>query len=114
MRTIYRVVSILLFLALASSYVSAQWLETPVESEENEAAGREKFYEWFFHARTFGLGYIPENAYLKAVQDKTALAAKYSSKQGTLSVPNGTLSTPVSWKNIGPFNINTSLGGPRG
>lgn len=113
MRTIKRVVFALLFIQLIASGLSAQWLEPREGTEEREESnGPAEFYKWFFQKRTFGLGYIPEDGYKKAVAKRNELQKFYSLKNGqTLSVPTAPMEAIV-WKNIGPFNINTPFGGP--
>lgn len=105
MKNLVRVVCALALLLLSTT-VSAQWLNQRSADNEEEVNGLERYYEWFFHQRTFGLGSIPEGAYKRAVDQRAALANTARSHNNTLAV--------TQWTNIGPYNINSGIGGPHG
>ncbi len=107
----------LVLVAMCISFpLKAQWLDdsrNERKNEEAEQSGIDGFYKWFYSTRSSGLGYIPSDAYSKATAVKSQLAIASSQKVHPLSGGNDPLAAVV-WKNIGPYNISTDLGGPHG
>ncbi len=100
-------------LAIAPTFVSAQWLKD--SSEEPKEDHAEDYMKWFYGRRAFGLGYIPQDGWMNAMKQKEALQNNYfpkgksSSTQSTFSLP-----ADVKWINVGPINIDQNSGAHAG
>ncbi len=70
----------------------------PTSPAEPVDAGIDEAFKWYWHQRTFGLGYIPQGALQKAVQQREAM--RLTPGKG-MSVQSAT----PAWTLIGPANI---------
>ncbi len=93
--------AILLFLVQGAK---SQWLKDGSEEPREDHA--EDALKWFYGMRSFGLGYIPQDAWLNAIKQKDALRNKYFPNRNGYFVqsPFATQAT-VNWTNVGPINI---------
>ncbi|MFI5264445.1 MAG: hypothetical protein ACHQM6_08020, partial [Candidatus Kapaibacterium sp.] len=82
----------------------SQWINSP--SEEPREDHIEDAMKWFYGIRTFGLGYIPHDAWMNAVKEKEALRNKYY-PNGKSNTIQSALTPPanITWTLIGPVNI---------
>src|SRR5688572_3475926 len=67
-----------LILLLVVSSASAQWLKNikPDKGKKNFDKP-ERYFEWFYGQRAFGLGYIPKDGRVKALIQRDALREGY-------------------------------------
>ncbi len=117
--------SVIIFAVLfASATVHAQWLTKADESSsyksENHSdpqlapgdrdAGVGDAFKWYWHQRTFGLGYIPQGALQKAEQQRDAMregmTIQSTQPQWTLIGPNN-IGGRVNTIAINPYNPNS-------
>jgi hypothetical protein len=99
-----------------SSVSVAQWVNVPTHVEDDERFDRpDKFDEWFYGKRTFGLGYIPKDARLNALKDRERLWNSVFGKGKQSAQSGGAHSlADIGWTPIGPFNIEASSGSHAG
>ncbi|HEY6172069.1 MAG TPA: hypothetical protein VIX80_07420, partial [Candidatus Kapabacteria bacterium] len=97
-----------LALLLVVSSVSAQWLKNikPDKGKKNFDKP-ERYFEWFYGQRAFGLGYIPKDGRVKALTQRDGLRAGYlqQGKQTPQSGGNSQNPAAITWSAIGPINI---------
>lgn len=101
-----RIIAIAILACICSSSF-AQWVDGPTVTEENEKFDKpERYFEWFYGQRAFGLGYIPKDGRLKALLERDAMRAKLLTKtRQTPQSGGGNDPLSVSWTPIGPINI---------
>jgi photosystem II stability/assembly factor-like uncharacterized protein len=100
--------AVVVILSCICSASFAQWINAPKETEENEKFDKpERYFEWFYGQRAFGLGYIPKDGRLKALLERDAMRKGYlqSRKQIPQSGGNSQNPTSIAWTAIGPINI---------
>jgi photosystem II stability/assembly factor-like uncharacterized protein len=99
--------SMTVLLSLAATPVLSQWLET-TPSEEMKEDHAEDAMKWFYGIRAFGLGYIPQDGWIKAIKQRDALRDKYfgTGKGSTIQSVNASLAN-ANWINVGPINIQS-------
>lgn len=91
----------------------SQWLKDINQEPKDDHA--EDYLRWFYGRRTFGLGYIPQDAWVKAMNQKDALINKYFPHGKGGMVQNAFASQAnVSWINVGPINIEQGIGAHSG
>jgi photosystem II stability/assembly factor-like uncharacterized protein len=93
----------MVFMLMPQDSIS-QWLKDP--SDEPKEDHIEDAMKWFYGRRTFGLGYIPQDAWINAVKQKEALHTKYYSN-GKSDLVQSPVTTPtnINWTLVGPVNI---------
>ena len=74
---------------------------------KHQEAKRSAFADWFYGQRRYGLGYIPQDALVKAVAQRDAMAAGSRYRPQDVS---GTTVTPNQWTGLGPAGINAVAG----
>ncbi len=97
-----------LALLLVVSSVSAQWLKNIKPDKGNKNFDKpERYFEWFYGQRAFGLGYIPKDGRVKALTQRDAIRAGFlqQGKQTPQSGGNNQNPAAVTWSAIGPINI---------
>jgi photosystem II stability/assembly factor-like uncharacterized protein len=106
-----------LCIVFMSSVSVAQWIDSPrAEAEDERFDHPEKFDEWFYGKRAFGLGYIPKDARLNALKERDRLWNSFfaNRKQNPQSSGGAHSLADISWTPIGPFNIDPSSGSHAG
>ncbi|MEP7234594.1 MAG: hypothetical protein ABI778_04790, partial [Ignavibacteriota bacterium] len=90
--------------ALQTSAVQAQWLEEP--SSEPKEDGPQQYFEWFYGCRTFGLGYIPEGAWLRALNQRDSMRQRFQAANGLRTQPSS-IQAQITWQIVGPLNVQS-------
>src|SRR5207247_377472 len=64
--------------------------------------------------RTFGLGYIPSDGWMNAVEQKNTLRNKYFPAKGNSIQSAFAAQADVNWINVGPINVEQGIGAHSG
>ncbi|MDP4235630.1 MAG: hypothetical protein Q8919_04200 [Bacteroidota bacterium] len=110
---LFAVLSLIACAAILPENLLAQWLKDPAEEPREDHA--EDYLRWFYGRRTTGLGYIPQDAWLKAMNRKEALKNEYLQKRkGSGAESIMAAQADASWINVGPINIEQGIGAHSG
>jgi len=84
-------IAVVVILSCICSASFAQWIDGPKETEENEKFDKpERYFEWFYGQRAFGLGYIPKDGRLKALQQRDAMRKSFLQSRKQIPQETGT------------------------
>src|SRR5579885_3574007 len=100
-RRIILAFSFLLAVSLANPLLFAQFT-----AAQPDAPGAQ-WQKWFYSQRSYGLGYIPENALANAVAQRDTAARRHYQKQDTV----GAAASAAQWVSLGPSVINSPARG---
>lgn len=97
-----------LVLSLSVSTIYSQWLHNIKPDKGNKNFDKpERYFQWFYGQRAFGMGYIPKDGRVNALIARDALRGQYlqQNKQSPQSAGKSHHPLSVTWSAIGPINI---------
>ena len=92
-------------LNLAAMLVLSLWSAVSVWAQTSQSPSSKEWEQWFYEQRQYGLGYIPEDALVKAVDQRDNPATRVFARYLSLSP---TITDPTRWFVLGPTGINTA------
>jgi photosystem II stability/assembly factor-like uncharacterized protein len=102
---------VVLFFCVFVSSAQSQWLkDVRFDKGSKNFDKPERYFDWFYGQRAFGLGYIPKDGRVNALRERDAMRTKFLTQSGQKPQSGGG-SNPLNatWSPIGPINIEEGV-----